>query len=406
VLASQPDAADEFAERLHVGPRASLGPVSALFAVAMCGVSAFLCLYSTQPLLPMFQHLFGASKAAVAMTISACTLGVAFSAPLLGAFAQRLSRKRVIVASIVLLSLPTLLAATSPGLHALVFWRLLQGMVLPGIFATTIAYITEEWPPQQVPLAMSVYITGTVSGGFLGRVIAGLVAAQSGWRTAFVVLGAVTFTGALVVARWLPREKQPPAVHRPAAGPAVSRLAELAGRKMLAAYAVGFSVLFSLVAVFTYITFYLAGAPFRLSTTQLSWLFSVYLVGLVVTPLAGVGLGKVGLRKGIVLATAMGMAGVLLTLVPHIATVLVGLTLCSSGVFVAQSAATSYLRVAAPAHVRTLAAGLYLSAYYLGGTAGGEVPSWVWIHDGWRGCALLVAGLQCLTMAMAWWGWE
>jgi len=403
----QPEAAVELADALpHASLRAGLGPVSGLVAVGLCGVFAFIDLYATQPLLPMFVGLFGATKAAAALTVSACTLGVAFSAPVVGALAQRLSRKRVVVGSIVALSVPTLLAATSPGLHALVFWRLLQGLVLPGIFATTIAYITEEWAPERVPLVMSIYISGTVLGGFLGRVIAGMAAEYSGWRAAFVVLGAVTLAGSGVVAKWLPRERQI-AQHRHVE--AVSRRAKygaLAGRKMLAVYAVGFNVLFSLVAIFTYVTFHLSAAPFSLGTTALSWLFAVYLVGLVVTPAAGIMLGKTGLRRGIVMATALSMIGVLLTVEPRLGVVLVGLTLCSSGVFVAQSAATSYLRVAAPAHLRTLAAGLYLSAYYFGGTVGGLLPSWVWIHDGWRGCVLLVAALQCVTMALAWWGWE
>lgn len=402
----QPEAAVELAAAPpHASAREGLGPVSGLMAVGLCGVFAFLDLYATQPLLPMLVKLFGATKAGAALTVSACTLGVAFSAPIVGALAQRLSRKRVVVASVIALSVPTLLAATSPGLHALVFWRLLQGLVLPGIFATTIAYVTEEWAPEQVPLVMSIYISGTVLGGFMGRVIAGTAAEFSGWRAAFVVLGAVTLAGSAVVARWLPKERHP--VHSPVhAAQGKAHYRALAGRKMLAVYAVGFNVLFSLVAIFTYVTFYLSAPPFSLGTTALSWLFAVYLVGLVVTPAAGVMLGRTGLRRGIVAATGLSMAGVLLTLAPHLGTVLIGLTLCSSGVFVAQSAATSYLRVAAPQHMRTLAAGLYLSAYYFGGTVGGELPSWVWIHDGWRGCVLLVAALQCVTMAMAWWGWE
>jgi MFS family permease len=404
---AQPEAAVELAAGpSHASVRVGLGPVSGLVAVGLCGVFAFIDLYATQPLLPMFVRLFGATKAAAAMTVSACTLGVAFSAPVVGALAQRLSRKRVVVASIVGLSVPTLLAATASGLHALVFWRLLQGLVLPGIFATTIAYITEEWAPEQVPLVMSIYISGTVLGGFLGRVIAGMAAEYSGWRAAFVVLGAVTLAGSAVVAKWLPRERMLASRHGHMAEIGPGRYRALAGRKMLAAYAVGFSVLFSLVAIFTYVTFHLSAPPFSLGTTALSWLFAVYLVGLVVTPAAGIVLSKTGMRRGIVMATALSMGGVLLTLAPQLWAVMIGLTLCSSGVFVAQSAATSYLRVAAPAHLRTLAAGLYLSAYYFGGTVGGVVPSWMWERDGWAGCVLLVAILQCGTMATAWWGWE
>ena len=58
-------------------------------------------------------------------------------------------------------------------------------------------------------------------------------------------------------------------------------------------------MLFSLVGVFTWITFYLSAAPFYLSTTALSSLFFVYLIGLIVTPAAGYLITRVGLRAGI-----------------------------------------------------------------------------------------------------------
>jgi YNFM family putative membrane transporter len=384
----------------------SLGPPSSLIAVGLCGVFAFINLYATQPLLPMFAHIFSAGKAAVALTISASTLGVAVSAPFLGALVQRLGRKRVIVASALILAIPTLLAATAPSLHALIWWRLAQGIVLPGIFTATIAYVTEEWPPSRVPQVMSIYISGTVLGGFIGRVIAGYAAEHLGWRAAFLFLGAIILAGAAVIARWLPHER---ASHIHANAHAANhppRLRTLFRPRLFAVYAVGFNILFSLVAIFTYITFHLSAPPFLLGTTALSWLFAVYLVGLVATPLAGVLLSRIGLRQGFVLSTALSLAGVLLTLEPHLVPILTGLVLCSSGVFICQAAATSHLRIAAPAHVRALAAGLYLSAYYLGGTVGGELPSAVWSHAGWTGCVALVAALQCVTLAIGWWGWE
>jgi predicted MFS family arabinose efflux permease len=384
----------------------SLGPASGLVAVGLCGVFAFINLYATQPLLPMFAHIFAAGKAAVALTISASTLGVAFSAPWMGAFVQRLSRKRVIVISALALSLPTLLAATAPTLHALIWWRLAQGIVLPGIFTATIAYITEEWPPSRVPQVMSIYISGTVLGGFMGRIVAGFAAEHLGWRSAFLFLGAIILAGAGIIARYLPRERTSHSHAVTPATPHPPRLRTLFRARLVAVYAVGFNILFSLVAIFTYITFHLSAAPFHLGTAALSSLFVVYLVGLVATPIAGVLLSRIGLRQGFVLATALSLAGVLLTLPLHLTPVLIGLTLCSSGVFICQAAATSHLRVAAPPHVRALAAGLYLSAYYLGGTVGGELPSAVWVHAGWPGCVALVAALQCITLAITWWGWD
>ncbi len=50
------------------------------------------------------------------LTVSASTLGVALAAPIFGALTERLTRKRVILVSMVALAVPTMLAATSPGL--------------------------------------------------------------------------------------------------------------------------------------------------------------------------------------------------------------------------------------------------------------------------------------------------
>ena len=122
-------------------------------------------------------------------------------------------------------------------------------------------------------------------------------------------------------------------------------------RRLVATFAVGFNVLFSLVGVFTWITFHLSAAPYLLSTTALSSLFFVYLIGLVVTPAAGYLITRVGLRAGIAGAIVCAMAGVLLTLAPSLAVIIAGLALLCTGVFIAQTASSTHLRVAAPAGI-------------------------------------------------------
>src|SRR6267142_1805439 len=102
-----------------------------------------------------------------------------------GVVADRFGRKRVIVPAAFLLAIPTLLAATSTSFVQLLFWRFLQGVFTPGIFAVIIAYVNEEWQ-DGAGAATAAYITGTVLGGFTGRVLAAIVAANAGWRWAFV----------------------------------------------------------------------------------------------------------------------------------------------------------------------------------------------------------------------------
>jgi len=378
-------------------------------AVALCGVCAFLELYCTQPLLPLLARLFHASKTGVGMTVSAATLGVALSAPVFGALAERLPRKRVIVVSLLGVSIPTLLAATSASLPQLIFWRFLQGVTVPGIIAVVITYIGEEWPPDKVALIMSFYVSGTALGGLLGRISSGILADRFSWRVSFLVLGAASLAGAAAVAAWLPpgrRRPQVPEAKETEIGffYQVQRL--FRSRRLVATFAVGFNVLFSLVGVFTWITFHLSAPPYLLSTTALSSLFFVYLVGLVVTPAAGYVITRVGLRAGIGGAMACAMTGVLLTLAPSLAVEIAGLALLCSGVFIAQTASSTHLRVAAPAGTRVTAAGLYITFYYLGGAAAGVIPGAFWALGGWPACVGFIVTMQAVGLAIALIGWR
>ncbi len=378
-------------------------------AVALCGVCAFLELYCTQPLLPMLARVFHASKTGVSMTVSAATLGVAISAPIFGAFAERLPRKQVIVASLIGISVPTLLAATSTSLAQLIFWRFLQGITIPGVIAVLVTYIGEEWPADQIALIMSFYVSGTALGGFCGRLSAGLLAERFNWRVSFLVLGAAALAGAGSVAWWLPKGRpRAPSSTRLDGLPAFPYQVQglFRSRRLIATFAVGFNVLFSLVGVFTWITFYLAAAPFHLSTTGLSSLFFVYLVGLVVTPAAGLLIGRVGLRAGIGGAIGCSITGVLLTLSHLLPVVIAGLAMLSSGVFIAQTASQSHLRVASPAGAKVTAAGLYLTCYYLGGTAAGVVPGLFWAVGKWPACVAFIVAMQLAALAVALVGWR
>ena len=117
------------------------------FPVVLAGSAAFLDLYATQPLLPLLARTFRASTFDVGLTVTAPTIAVALWAPLIGRLADRAGLRRVIVGSAFLLAVATALAATAVSLRQLIMWRFVQGLATPGIFAGTVAYIHEEWPP-------------------------------------------------------------------------------------------------------------------------------------------------------------------------------------------------------------------------------------------------------------------
>jgi predicted MFS family arabinose efflux permease len=366
-------------------------------AVVFAGFCAFLTLYAPQPLLPMLTSAFQVSARAATRAISVSTLAVVLAAPLVGVLADRFGRKRTIVWSALLLPIPTLLAATADGLNQLLLWRFWQGIFTPGIFAVTVAYINEEWA-DGAGSAMAAYVGGTVLGGFSGRMISALVAAETSWRWSFVVLGALALLGAIGMWMWLPpdaRAAQP----RRAGEMARAMLRHLGNPRLAATYAVGFCVLFTLLGAFTYVNFYLAAPPFRLGTRALGLVFTVYLAGAIFTPIAGRAIDRVGHRFALNMAMAIAASGLALTLARHLACVLAGLAMCCTGAWIAQSTASTYIGTVAR-EAPAAAVGLYVMFYYLGGSFGSELPGHFWSRGGWPACVGLMVAVQLLTAAL------
>lgn len=374
-------------------------PGAAAFALGLAGFCCFLGVYATQPILPTLERVFGVSEAAAALTVSSATVAVALASPFSGAVAGRYGHRRVIVTSLLVLPIPMLLAATSSGIAPLVGWRFLQGLVVPGIYAVTLGYIAETWPARRIGRAMSSLIIGNVIGGFSGRLLSGLAAERWGWRASFVVLGLVTLAAAGIAVRLLPRTSRPR--REPSARPRASARDILGEPRLLATFAVGFNVLFTLVAIFTYVTFHLSAPPFHLGAGVLSSLFAVYLVGALVMPFAGRWIDRVGSRTAITVSLGVAVLGGALTLSGSIWAVGLGLALSCTAAFASQAASTSYLRTAAPERARSAASGLYVSIYYLGGAAGGVAPALAWRHGGWPACVALTSLVQLATVALA-----
>jgi YNFM family putative membrane transporter len=372
-------------------------------AVVLAGFAAFLDLYATQPLLPLLARTFHASTFEVGLTVTATTIAVAIAAPGVGRLADRIGLQRMILTSSAALAVTTALAATATSLTQLIIWRFLQGIVTPGIFASTIAYVLEVWPSTRAGRATAAYMSGTVLGGFTGRAIAGMVASGFSWHAAFVALAIVN--SAVAATLWITLPPEPrrtrPLAHRHEPG----TIGELfRNRRLVATFGVGFCVLFTQVAMFTYVTFHLAAPPYHLSTVALGWLFVVYLFGAAVTPLSGIAVDRYGHRAGLGSAMAIGGSGALLTLIPSLSAIIIGLALCATGVFIAQATTSGYIG-AVTTRDRALAVGLYSTFYYGGGSAGGALPAAFWNRGGWPACVALVVAIQAIGVGIAFTQW-
>src|SRR5487761_2042240 len=80
-------------------------------AAGLAGFCPFINLYSPQAILPLLSNELGVEAKGISAIISASTLAVALIAPFSGTVADVLSRKRVIVVAMIVLSIPTAFSA-------------------------------------------------------------------------------------------------------------------------------------------------------------------------------------------------------------------------------------------------------------------------------------------------------
>jgi MFS transporter, YNFM family, putative membrane transport protein len=372
-------------------------------AVILCGLCGFLDLWATQALLPFLADELHASALAVSFTVSMPPLAIVLVAPWTGVIADVLGRRRVIVAAMFGLVVPTVMVGFSTTLGTIVFWRFVQGLFVPPIFATTVAYIADEAAPGQSTGVTGIYTAASVFGGFLSRFLSAVLAGHFGWRDAFLGLALLTLCFAIGTLLIMPKER---GFRRSSSiGSSLQEmLRHFRDSRLVATYCVGFCVLFTISTIFTFVGFHLAAPPYELSTAAIGTLFVTYLAGVVTTTLVGRGVAALGRRRMVMFALAGWAIGIAMTLLPSIVVVIVGLTVAAAFCFVCQAASTSYVALTAP-RGRSSAVGLYVTFYYLGGSVGGPVAGLAWTIGGWTACvacALAVLGAVALVVRRYW----
>ncbi|CAM4440284.1 MFS transporter [Deinococcus marmoris] len=374
------------------------------FLFAALGTLVFLNVYAPQSLLPVLAQEFSADAAQIGFVIGATTLAMALASPLVGVLADALGRRGVVIWAFALLTVPAVLAVSAPTLATLNAARFAQGLLIPGVMVALNALIAEEVPPTGRARALTMYVTGTVLGGFLGRFLAGLVAVRWGWHAAFWLLAVASLAGFFLARAGLPAE-QHFTPQRNVRGVLENLSAHLRNPALLATCAVGFLILFTLVGLFNTLTLRLASGPYFLNTAQTGLIFAVYLLGVVITPIAGPLLALRGPRIALLTAVGASLVGLLLTLAAPLPLIIVGVAAGACGVFLAQSAALAAVQREVT-RARSLASGLYHMAYYGGAAAASVLAGHAYEGGGWPSVVLLVTGSMALAGVVGLLGWR
>ncbi|MDI9619217.1 MAG: MFS transporter [Candidatus Nezhaarchaeota archaeon] len=128
-----------------------------------------------------------------------------FSIPF-GRLADTAGRRRIFVIGLVVFGACSVLSALASSIGMLMAFRVIQGIGGAMIFATAVAIITSTFPPQERGKAIGINTGAVYAGLSLGPMGGGLLTQSLGWRSLFLVNGALSFFALAVAALYLKGE--------------------------------------------------------------------------------------------------------------------------------------------------------------------------------------------------------
>src|SRR3954467_6060303 len=136
--------------------------------------------------------------------VDAYTLALAAVVLTTGSLADRLGRRRVFAAGMVVFTVASAAAAAATDITMLNIIRAVQGLGAAAMFATSMALLAHEFPQmQERAKALAVY-GATIGASFaVGPLVGGALTTAFGWRAGFLVNVPLGLPGLLATARWV-----------------------------------------------------------------------------------------------------------------------------------------------------------------------------------------------------------
>ena len=350
-------------------------------------------------LLPEVARDLGVTIPQAGHVISAYALGVVIGAPLLAVLAAHWPRRRLLVALMALFAIGNFASAMAPSHGSMILLRFAAGLPHGTFFGVAALVAASLAPPERRASAVGLVMSGLTSATLLGVPIAAWLGQHLGWRSAFVLVGAIAAVACLMVRRLVPNLP---------ADQGASPMRELSAFTRpqvwltLGIGAIGFGGMFS---VFSYIKPLLTEVT-GLSIEAVPLVLGLFGLGMVVGNPIGARLADKSLMwtiAGLLVWNALILTAFVFT-ASNVVAVSVNVFLLGTLVAIAPALQIRLMDVAGDA--QTLAAALNHSAFnlanalgaWLGGAA--IAAGFGWTSTGWVGLLLAVGGMAIFGVAV------
>ncbi|NYE63456.1 DHA1 family inner membrane transport protein [Duganella sp. 1224] len=180
------------------------GAGMANLALAIGGLAIGTGEFASMTILPVVAGDLHATLPDMGHMISAYALGVVVGAPLIAIFLARMPRKAMLMLLMSLYAAGNLLSAAAPGYTGLILARFIAGIPHGAYFGVAALVAAAMAVPEKRAQAVSRVLLGLTIANIFGVPLATWLSQGFGWRSAFLVVGALGVTTALMVGRYVP----------------------------------------------------------------------------------------------------------------------------------------------------------------------------------------------------------
>jgi MFS transporter, AAHS family, 4-hydroxybenzoate transporter len=179
--------------------------------IALCAIVVILDGFDTQCmgfLVPVISETLHVALPSFGPVLSAALVGLMVAAMASGPIADRWGRRWVVIVSVLVFALFALLTARANTLQELVVCRFLTGLGLGGAMPNAVALTSEFTPKRLQAIVIGAVFTGMPAGAVVASQAAAFMIPRWGWRSVFVLGGALPLVLAVALVVLLPESAE------------------------------------------------------------------------------------------------------------------------------------------------------------------------------------------------------
>ena len=166
---------------------ASRRPTLLITVLCMSGIMAALVQTIIIPLIPSLPTMLSTTPTDAAWAVTATLLTGAIVTPIAGRLGDMYGKRRILVLSLLALTLGSLVCAVSSSLVPMTIGRALQGVAM-GIIPIGISIMRDELPAERFSSAIAVMSATLGVGGAVGLPVAAVISERADWHVVFIVV--------------------------------------------------------------------------------------------------------------------------------------------------------------------------------------------------------------------------